>query len=519
MKVKVDIITGFLGAGKTSFCNEYLQTKEFNQRNVLYIQLEQGEINLETKEGILFKSIPNEDGLSSSLLLQWIYEYQPDYIIIEANGMRYLDEIFKVFKGPEVKKRTFIRHIYNCINGKQWEIYMRNFKDLFFDQFNNSDIIVLNQRDYTDKEEINIVKAELANLKSGCKIWEITDADNFNSSGDDLENDNIDRHLEGILPFVLSISMIYILFTLINPYINLSLYGTIFVGLLLEAIPFLLIGSMISALIQVFVSEEWITKWFPKNKTVGFLVALGAGVFFPVCDCAIIPIMRRLIKKGIPISIAITFMLAAPIVDPVVILSTFYAFWSNTMVVYYRIILGLIIALLVGLIFSLVQKKKDILKEDVNLFLCQCGYCQLETTRPYPLKDKIKAVFQHGGSEFLGIGRFFVIAAMVSTAIQLYLPDNLVEQLSQKEGLSLIIMMLAAFIMSICSTSDAFLAQSLGSVFPISSIMGFLVFGALLDIKNLMILLSLFKKRFVIKLTSIITLVSLIVLSIFVVLL
>ncbi|TCK97781.1 hypothetical protein EDC19_0183 [Natranaerovirga hydrolytica] len=510
MKIKVDIVTGFLGSGKTTFYKEYIKEKKIPKEKILYIQLEEGE---EDWDGVINKKLASRsESLTSSQLLDWMNKHHPEYIVIETNGMDYLNDLFEILQMKSLKKSIMINNIYNCIHSEMISIYERNFNDLFYEQINNSNIMVLNFVENLSSEAIHDIKLKVAEYKAGSKIW-ILCKDKVIKKEDRM---SFNKTFENSIPFFLGIFVLFIIYSSVNPYIEIEVYSTVFIGLLLEAIPFLLMGSMISAVIQVFVSEPWITKWFPQNKILGYVVALSAGVFFPVCDCAIIPIMRRLIKKGIPISIAITFMLSAPIVDPIVILSTFYAFWSNTMVVYFRIILGLIIALAVGLLFLVLQKDKDILKEDTNLFLCQCGYCQLDVKRPYGLKDKIIGVFQHGGAEFIGIGRFFIVAAMLSTAIQLYMPDRLVTQLGQQEGLSLIIMMAAAFIMSICSTSDAFLAQSLGSAFPLSSIMGFLVFGAMLDIKNLMILLTLFKKKFVFKLVGVITLVSLVVLYAFV---
>ena len=99
-----------------------------------------------------------------------------------------------------------------------------------------------------------------------------------------------------------------------------------FVSIFLEAIPFVMIGVIISSIIQMFVSEELLARIIPKNKLVGILIASLMGIIFPVCECAIIPVARRLIKKGLPLYLGITFMLAVPIVNPVTLLSTYYAF-------------------------------------------------------------------------------------------------------------------------------------------------------------------------------------------------
>ncbi|OOV50636.1 hypothetical protein B1A67_13200, partial [Clostridium botulinum D/C] len=103
-------------------------------------------------------------------------------------------------------------------------------------------------------------------------------------------------------------------------------FCTIFTSILLEAIPFILIGSFISSLIQVFVSEEFVTRIIPKNKFLGLLLASLIGIVFPVCECTIVPITKKLIKKGVPLGVAFTFMLSVPIVNPIVLMSTYWSY-------------------------------------------------------------------------------------------------------------------------------------------------------------------------------------------------
>ncbi len=97
-------------------------------------------------------------------------------------------------------------------------------------------------------------------------------------------------------------------------------FASIFLSIIFEGIPFILIGALASSIIQIFVSEETIARIIPKNKFVGVFIASLVGLVFPVCECAIVPITRRLLKKGVPLSIAITFMLSVPIMNPVVLL-------------------------------------------------------------------------------------------------------------------------------------------------------------------------------------------------------
>ena len=133
-------------------------------------------------------------------------------------------------------------------------------------------------------------------------------------------------------------------------------FSTIFLSIIFEGIPFILIGALVSSIIQIFVSEEAIAKIIPKNKFVGVLIASLVGLVFPVCECAIVPITRRLIKKGVPLSIAVTFMLSVPIMNPVVLLSTHYAFMGMSYMVIARAMFGMIGAITIGVLIGILHK-------------------------------------------------------------------------------------------------------------------------------------------------------------------
>jgi uncharacterized membrane protein YraQ (UPF0718 family) len=99
-----------------------------------------------------------------------------------------------------------------------------------------------------------------------------------------------------------------------------------FLALVFEGVPFILLGSLISGIIGSFVPARVITGLLPKRRFPAILVSGLLGVIFPVCDCGTVPIVRRILKKGVPLSCGITYMLASPIVNPLVIFSTIIAF-------------------------------------------------------------------------------------------------------------------------------------------------------------------------------------------------
>lgn len=296
--------------------------------------------------------------------------------------------------------------------------------------------------------------------------------------------------------------------------------NTIFLSILLQAFPFMLLGIVISSILHVFISGNFIVKVFPSRHGLGFLTAVFGGLVFPVCECASVPVLSGLIKKGVIMPIAVTFMLAAPILNPISIMSTLYAFPEYPMSAVYRIILGIVTAASIGILL-LFYPKNEYLKKDIeNDNHCSCG-CNCEDScstshgsGQRSFIENLKEMFLHSGAEFFNVGPYFILGALVTSLIRAGVPSNFFIQFNEFNSLGgILIMMLFAFIFSACSTSDAFIARSFYGTFSLFSIMGFLVYGPMMDIKNIFMLLSIFKKRFVIELTIIITIMNIIFIS------
>ena len=324
-----------------------------------------------------------------------------------------------------------------------------------------------------------------------------------------------------------------------------STIHTVFTGIVLQAVPFMLLGALLSSALYAFVPDRLLIKLFPKKYGIGFLTALFAGALFPVCECAAVPLMRSLIKKGVAMPIAVTFMLASPIVNPISIVSTLYAFPQQPSVAFYRLSFGLLIAFAIGLLLLFYPEEKY-LKEDFDrepaaqphifggvdvdtAFRLATGRTSAQNSRDDPPSDnsgdtaaesklqwlqaKVYALLMHTCSEFFTTGPFLILGAFITALIRAAVPQELFSITSGSAAGSLLVMMFFAFVFSACSTSDAFIARSFLNRFPSGSILGFLVYGPMMDIKNLFMLLSLFKKRFVIELTLIITAINFIGIS------
>src|SRR5579859_5874495 len=140
--------------------------------------------------------------------------------------------------------------------------------------------------------------------------------------------------------------------------IQLQDFVTFFLSIVLESLPFVIIGIVVSIGIALFVSEDLIVKVLPKNKLLSLLFLSLLGVFAPVCQCGNIPVARRLMLQGLSISQATTFLLAAPIVNPLTFITTYQAFPENHALAIVRIISGFFIANVIGLYLSF-QKNSE----------------------------------------------------------------------------------------------------------------------------------------------------------------
>ena len=282
--------------------------------------------------------------------------------------------------------------------------------------------------------------------------------------------------------------------------------ATIAVGLTLQAIPFLLLGVFVAELIEAFVSPSLIARVFPTNPVASVFAALIAAFLLPVCDCSAVPIFRSLLRKGVPLSAATTLMLASPAINPLVIASTYYAFGSWSLVGA-RIGLSIVVALTVGL--SMLVSSPRALHEETDLHggnTCGCeGGCAVPDR-------SISGVLGATGQSFGRILPYLLGGVAASTLAQVFWPvSSLLAGLPAPGALAL--MMGAGFALSLCSSSDAVIARSLASLAPTGALMGFMVYGPMMDIKNVALLASQFRIAFVVRLFVTVTAVAALVIG------
>lgn len=275
-----------------------------------------------------------------------------------------------------------------------------------------------------------------------------------------------------------------------------KIWVSTFLSIIVEALPFILIGSIISAIIQLFVKEETIEKFLPSNKILSIILAGFMGLFIPLCECAIVPIGRSLIKKGVPIGTTTTFMLSVPIINPIVLLSTYYAFSNNLNVVFLRSFGGVFIAIIIGLVMQVLTKNTQVIKGDNDYFdACDCG-CENFYMRP-SFFTNIKNLIDHTSKEFLDISRYFILGAFLASIVSVSMSSLTIDFENIMPSIGILIMMILTFLLSLCSEADAFIAQGFLSTFGTSGVTAFLILGPMLDLKNVILLLGAFKKKYV----------------------
>ncbi len=271
-------------------------------------------------------------------------------------------------------------------------------------------------------------------------------------------------------------------------------FVTIFLGIFIEAVPFLLAGSIVSGLIAVFVDQSMIDNYLPKRAVPAALAGALMGMIFPVCECGVVPVTRRLYEKGLPMSIGAAFLLAAPVVNPVVIISTYAAFgWGP--VLWGRIVFSIVVATIIGLIFHLAQPKEILLPQVGTAHAHATAHHDHCAAPNVPLRKRLHQSLITAGDDFLDMARYLILGSILAAMMQTFVPQSALLSIGQGPVVSVIAMQALAFVLSICSTVDAFVALAFAGTFTTGSILSFLTFGPMVDIKSSLMFMGVFQKR------------------------
>jgi hypothetical protein len=277
---------------------------------------------------------------------------------------------------------------------------------------------------------------------------------------------------------------------------ELYIFATVVTAIFLEAAPFLLLGALVSSLIEVYFPPDRISNFVPKGRFTGLCFALGAGMVLPTCECGVVPIVRRLLLKGVPTHVAITYMLAAPVINPIVLVSTYVAFRGDIWMVIARSGLVALSAFSMGLWLSRIHPFK-VVRQEATLNDhsahehggCDCGFDYRSNGR-----SKLTGALLHASWEFLDMGKYLIMGCFFAGLMKTFLSGGTLSIFENNLFLAVGAMMFLAVMLSVCSEADAFVAASFWS-FPKMAQLSFITIGPMVDLKLVFMYSAVFKKR------------------------
>ena len=284
-------------------------------------------------------------------------------------------------------------------------------------------------------------------------------------------------------------------------------FSIIFSAIILEAFPFMLMGALLGGFVEVFLSREQLIRILPKSPVKAIIMAAFMGICFPVCECAIVPVVRKFLQKGMPLGAAVAFLLGGPIVNPLVFSSTLVAYSFSWDVPVLRTLIGAAIAIGIGILINMfIDEAQGVVPANGNDHHCShcgaggCGHDHQDVSKQ-PFFKKVSAALSHAALDFYDIGKFLVIGAFIAAVLQTVISRQAFFSMATGAYASIGLMMILAVVLNLCSEADAFIAASLAPIgVPFSAQMAFMVLGPMLDIKLIIMYLGVFTRKMILTL-------------------
>jgi uncharacterized membrane protein YraQ (UPF0718 family) len=257
-------------------------------------------------------------------------------------------------------------------------------------------------------------------------------------------------------------------------------WATIFVAITVQAMPFLVLGVTVSAAIAAFVPADFLPRHLPKRPEFAVPVAAAAGAALPGCECGSVPIAGRLVSRGVPAAAALTFLLSAPAINPIVLVATAVAFPGRPEVVAARLLASLLAAVTVGLVWARWGREELVSK------------ARRRKAREGPRGATFVETAQH---DLLHAGGFLIVGAAAAATLQTVVPRNLLDSLADAGALSILALAGLAVLLAICSEADAFVAASF-TQFSLTACLAFMVVGPMVDVKLISLQTGTFGRAF-----------------------
>ncbi len=285
-----------------------------------------------------------------------------------------------------------------------------------------------------------------------------------------------------------------------------------FSSILWEAMPFVVLGALVAGILEEFLPQEFLTKLLPKSVLPAVMIGAVLGLLFPMCECGIVVVMRRLLRKGLPLSCCIAYMLAGPIINGVVIFSTWVAFKDHNIgpeMVGLRVGLAFFIACMTGLVVHSQYKKYG------NSLLTPLttpppapptevtpNATTAESPARQPILRRLGNISATALHDFVDIMVFLILGCVLAALARMYVTENEIEAISREQPFLVVpAMMLLAVLMCLCSEADAFVAASFTKM-HLSAKVAFLVLGPMLDLKLILMYTRVFKLRLIVTIAT-----------------
>jgi uncharacterized membrane protein YraQ (UPF0718 family) len=304
--------------------------------------------------------------------------------------------------------------------------------------------------------------------------------------------------------------------------VHVSLFFYSLLAIVFQALPFIIVGALVSGILEELLPQGLIPRLLPKNHVLAIALSSLLGMIFPMCECGIVPVMRRLLGKGLPLGCAIAYMLAAPVINPVVIASTWAAYSGNRegllvtngmLVVGLRIFMAFLTAVLTGLVVYRLQRKEGI--ETLLVVPPKPSNADEEVAvnnskHGSSLFQRLSRISATAVSDIVDITCYLILGAILSAAVQAVAANNRsLELIPNQPYLAIPAMMFLAILLCLCSEADAFVSANMPTT--LSATMAFLVLGPMLDMKLYVMFTRVFRTRLILTLlvTLLVTVFSL----------
>ena len=273
---------------------------------------------------------------------------------------------------------------------------------------------------------------------------------------------------------------------------------TLAISVVVESLPFVVLGICLSIVVQLWLPQWLLLRLLPRTPVLRRATLSTLGVLLPVCECGNVPLARGLVSRGVPLADAMTFLLAAPILNPITIVTTYQAFGFSDGILVLRVVGGFVIANLVGWLFSRHPQPESLLTDRFQDYCSRHDHVQQREKPVEALRLFVAEAQTMVPALFVGAG--------VAGGIQAFAGRNLLLTLGRNPLWSVLALMALAFVIAICSTVDAFFILSFASVFTPGAIVAFLVLGPMVDVKMLVLLRTTFTAKTLVLLTSLVVL-------------